>query len=134
MTDPDGDVAAVAGVVLSRAAAAEVVAALDVLNQLAGRSGSQLAPRIAQIRRDLATHANIRADASTEVHAPGDLLGVKQDAVVDTVTAAGTLGITADGVRYLCRTGRLQATWRHRRWWIPTTALDDYRACRPDRS
>ncbi|EOM74613.1 DNA-binding protein [Rhodococcus rhodnii] len=120
-------IAHVDGILIDRDTATELVTALDALEHLAQRSGSRLAPQIAAIRRDLIHHSNTRADASTEAIDIITQLTLDQDSVIDTDTAAAQLGITRDGVRWLCRTGRLTATRRQHRWWIPTTALDDYR-------
>lgn len=128
-----GDVARLAGVVVSEEAARELVAAIDELAKLAAPKGASLHPRLAGIRRDLAncsTRENARPDASTEVVARHDLLA--WDCVVDTESAARTLGITPDGVRWLCRNKRLERTRAVGRWWISEASLKDYRARRSE--
>lgn len=114
------------GVALSDDDAAELVAALDALERLAAAHGARLSPRLVDLRRGLSalaeTRASARADARIGVAEVADALTVDMGAV-DTATAARALGITSDGVRYLCRSGRLPAYRRAGRWWINAAEL-----------
>ncbi|WP_280484154.1 helix-turn-helix domain-containing protein [Nocardia farcinica] len=114
------------GVALSDDDAAELVAALDALERLAAARGARLSPRLVELRRGLSALAEIRVSARADVR-----IGVAEVAealtvdmgAVDTATAAQALGITPDGVRYLCRSGRLPAYRRAGRWWINAAEL-----------
>lgn len=118
------------GLVLTEAAARELLAALDALDRLAQPQGQRLSASLHGIRRELltcvtrvSTHAAARPD---DVAA----LMVSESSVMglDTAIAAGHLGITADGVRWLCRRGHLDAVRYRGRWLVDRPSLDRYRA------
>ncbi len=115
------------GVALDAGDVAELAGALDVLDQLAGARGARLSPSLARLRAGLhaAARGAAHADARTGVAEIVDALTVDMGAV-DTTTAATALGITPDGVRYLCRTGRLPAYRSRGRWWINAAELEAY--------
>ncbi len=132
---PDDDVTPARGVLLSESAAREIAAALDHLGRLAAPRGMQLSERLRAIRRELLTSTTrglthvsgsadgIVAQSSSELDA----------SVVDTATAARSLGITPGGVTWLCRHGRLAATRCGGRWLIDTAALRYYQRERLER-
>jgi len=129
------DVARVAGVLLSGAAAREVVDALDRLGRLAAPRGMRLSPRLEAIRRELAS-SDTRA--VTPAHASVDDIAALLDShlnasAVDTAAAARMLGMTPGGVAWLCRNGRLTATRVGRRWLIDTASLRTYAQVRKER-
>ncbi|WP_040802797.1 helix-turn-helix domain-containing protein [Nocardia concava] len=116
------------GVALSDDDAAELVAALDALARLAADRGARLSPRLVALRHGLAQGASSsrehpHADARTGVDFVLDALTVDTGAV-DTATAARALGLTPDGVRYLCRSKRLPGFRSGGRWWINAAELD----------
>lgn len=126
----NGDVAI--GAVLSTEAAREVVAALDQLDRLAAPRGMRLSERLTAIRRELvacASRAGTPVTASANDIA-GLLLSESNLMSVDTATAAENLGITTDGVRWLCRRGHLTAVRLRGRWLIEPGSLQTYVAIR----
>ena len=120
-------------VALTAAAAGELVAAVDVLEQLAHDRGQRLTPTMQAIRAGLAaaTGAGTGAHARTqELHSIPVHTAPREPGTVDTTTAATELGITPSGVRDLVRRGRLPAVRRAGRWWIDPNdiaALSDSR-------
>lgn len=123
------DISRAAGVVVSDSAARELVSALDMLDRLAAPTGQRLSPQIALIRRELATCTSrvpASADASVEAIVAQQVAQFEAS-VVDTTTAARVLGITRDGVTWLCRNRHIQAIRSGGRWWIPVDSLADYR-------
>ncbi|MCA2249023.1 helix-turn-helix domain-containing protein [Mycobacterium intracellulare] len=129
------DIARLAGVIVSEEAALELVAALDQLDKLAAPRALRLNSRLAAIRRELQTcvsRVGARVDTSTN-HVAAHPIAQFEGSVIDTTTAADVLGITRDGVTWLCRNGTLRATLRGRRWFVEVASLHDYRARRADR-
>lgn len=126
-TIPGGYVTQAEGVLLSRQAAREVLAALDLLGRWALPRGQRLSPRLAAIRDALVRCARdgTRADVSDRDR-EGATPAHWDQRVVDTATAAQRLGITPGGVAYLCRNGRLTATRTGGRWLIDTDSLRSY--------
>jgi hypothetical protein len=123
------DVARLAGVMVSSAAALEILGALDELERRALPRGQQLSERLTIIRRELATCASrvsTSRDASAEGLVAQEVAQFKAS-VVDTTTAARQLEITRDGVTWLCRNGQLRATQSGGRWWIESASLQNYR-------
>ena len=130
------DVVAADGVLLSRAAAREVVAALDHLGRLAAPRGMQLSERLRTIRRELATSSTrgiTHADASAKDNAAQLDSHWYSSVAVDTAAAARALGITPGGVAWLCRNGRLTAARSGGRWLIDTASLRSYQLEREER-
>lgn len=118
------------GVALSDADAAELADALDVLAHFAADRGARLSPRLVRLRDGLrAARGSTRDNARTGVDHIVDALTVDMGAV-DTATAAKALGLTSDGVRYLCRSRRLPAYRSRGRWWINAVELELYAAAR----
>ena len=112
---------------ISEAAGRDILSALDMLDRIARGRGQQLSPRVAAIRRDLASclsRAVTRVGRSDDALA--DALGAEW-AVTDTTTAAAELGITRDGVAWLCRNGNLRATRVGGRWLVDGPSLAEYR-------
>lgn len=129
------DVAPLAGVMISQDAAIELVAALDQLDRLAAPKSMRLSARLAAIRRELQTcvsRVDTRADTSPN-HVAAQAIAQFECSVVDTTTAAEVLGITRDGVTWLCRNGSLQASRNGGRWFVTLASLHDYRAARAAR-
>jgi hypothetical protein len=128
------DVSRLAGLVVSESAALELISALNRLDRLAAPRGMMLSPELAQIRRELQTCTS-RVSTSDGTSVEGLLaqhIAQFELSVVDTTTAARELGITRDGVTWLCRNGHLRATRAGGRWWIELASLQDYRARRGD--
>ena len=121
---------------ITEAAARELLAALDALDRLAAPHGQRLSASLATIRRELATcvtrvSAPVGASADDVVAV---MLSESESMSIDTAAAAGHLGITADGVRWLCRRGHLTAVRQRGRWLIDRSSLQTYRRCaRPTR-
>lgn len=115
---------------VSESAARELVAALDALDRLARPQGQRLSESLHAIRRELLTC--ITHGATHAVASPDDVaaLLVSQSVPMglDTATAAGHLGITPGGVRWLCRRGHLDAVRHRGRWLVDVPSLDRYRA------
>ena len=123
-----------AGVVtLSDYAARVVVAAMDALFAKVAGEGAQPYPQVIAIRNlifERVTRAETHVDASAEVSGVGELLALGADAVVGTAAAARTLEISEDGVRDLCRRGRLDASRLGSRWLVSVESLEEYRVAR----
>jgi excisionase family DNA binding protein len=131
-----GDVARLAGVMVSEAAVIEIVAALDQLERLAAPRGLGLNRHLYAIRRELATCCESRVPARVDTSPEGVVsqqTAQFEVSVVDTTTAARQLGITRDGVTWLCRNNKLRAVRAGGRWFIQAASLNDYRARRADR-
>ena len=112
---------------ISEAAGRDILGALDTLERITRGRGQLLSPRVAAIRRDLASclsRAITRAGRSDAAFT--DALGA-ECAVTDTTTAAAELGITRDGVAWLCRKGKLRATRVGGRWLVDGPSLAEYR-------
>lgn len=125
----DGEVQPLYGVMVSPEVAADLIAALDRLAALITPRGGLLSPRLIAIRERF-TRAITRVDASAEVAAAQDVLVFERDAITDTTTAAQVLGISEDGVRWLCRTGRLDADRMGRQWAIGIASLEEHKTRR----
>ena len=115
---------------ITETAARELVAALDALDRLARPQGQRLSESLHAIRRELLTcitRVETPENAGTDDVAA---LLLSESAVMglDTTTAAGRLGITTDGVRWLCRRGHLDAVRHRGRWLVDVPSLDRYRA------
>lgn len=124
-TGADCGIQAVHGLMISFAFAADLVAALDRLATLAAPKGARLTPRLTA-GRDHMARAIAYADASAEVVAVPGALAFERDAITDTKTVANMLDITTDGVRWLCRNGRLEAELVAGRWLIGLASVYDY--------
>jgi hypothetical protein len=125
------DVYAGGVVTLNDSAARLVVAAINELGALAARNGGYLPVALVGVRNAIAgsiTHAATGADTRAPVDSAPLDLPLNSNAVVDTATAARRLGVTPNGIRWLCQKGRLDASHRAGRWWITTESLDAYRA------
>jgi excisionase family DNA binding protein len=108
-----------------------MVAVCDALGDKINRAGGCLPPEVIEARNGIAdaiTRARTRVGASSEVSIVPMPLALNPIAVVDTATAAQQLGMTDDGVRWLCRTGRLTATKTGRQWWVTTESIAEYLA------
>lgn len=121
---------------LTEPAARELLSALDALDRLARPRGQRLSPPLAAIRRELTT-------CITRVHTPADaspndvaaqLLSHSESMTIDPATAAARLGLTPDGVRWLCRHGHLTAIRHRGRWYIDHPSVETYRARRAHRT
>jgi hypothetical protein len=116
------------GVVISYAAATDVVGVIDLL---ARRCAPLVLPgRVIQLRQALiecCTRAITSVDTSAEVVGRLDVLALDAGAVIDATAAAETLNMTADGVRWLCKHRRLAATKRNGRWWIEHASVELYK-------
>lgn len=117
-------------VTITEAAAKELVAAVDTLDQLARPQGKRVSESLAAIRREL---LNCTTDVPTRVHGSTDdvaalMVSELGPMGLDTATAAGLLGITPGGVRWLCRRGHLDAVRHRGRWLVDRPSLDRYRA------
>lgn len=130
---PARDVTPARGVLISPAAAREIVGAVDELARLAAPEGRQLSGRLRLLRRELATCANL-ADTHAGVSADGVVAQPPSqwNSMVDTSTAAQILGLTNSGVTWLCRNGRLTAARVGGRWLIDAEALHAYLDLRPE--
>ena len=133
------DVVSARGVLLSEAAVREIVAAIDMLGQLAAPR-QRLSGRLQAIRSELirsavsnATRDSTRADASAEGLVAQLDSHWYPSAAVDTAAAARTLGIKPGSVAWLCRNGRLTATRCGGRWLIDMDSLRDYESTRKER-
>lgn len=117
---------------ITESAARELVSALDALERLAGPHGQRLSASLAAIRRELSTCVTrVSAPVGASANDVAGLLITESEAmVIDPHTAAADLGITADGVRYLCRRGHLTAVRVRGRWLIDRPSLETYAARR----
>ncbi|MCV7101533.1 helix-turn-helix domain-containing protein [Mycobacterium palustre] len=110
---------------ISFAAAADLVGVIDAL---AVRCAPQvLSARVVALRNDLigccSTRVTARFDASAEVVGADEVLALDPRGLVDVKAAAARLGITEDGVRWLCKRGRLAASKISGRWWIEPASI-----------
>jgi hypothetical protein len=123
------DVTRLAGVIVSADGAREIAAALDELDRLAAPTGRRLSGRLVDIRRELQVCTS-RVSTSDDASVEGLLaqaVAQFEASVVNTTTAARELGITRDGVTWLCRNGHLRATRSGGRWFVELASLQDYR-------
>jgi excisionase family DNA binding protein len=115
---------------ITDSAARELVSALDALERLAGPQGQRLSGTLHTLRRELATCVT---RVSAPVGASADdvaALLLTESSVMDPLTAAAYLGLTPDGVRWLCRHGHLTAARVRGRWLIDRISLQTYVAVR----
>lgn len=118
------------GVIISFAAAADIVAALRMLDHLARDRGAQLGPRHIELTEQLdrASRVERRDATTTRLDAMvTDLLSVPSSTALSPKQAAVILGIAPDSVRALCRRGSL-AAWRSGdRWSINAESVVMYK-------
>jgi hypothetical protein len=126
-------VVAANGVLLSRTAIAQLVAALDTLAELARVREQRLPEDLRRLRFDLAnfgTRVGTRVDASELAESTLDARPWEETGLIDVSTAAKRLEIKEDSVRDLCRRGRLTAMRNQGRWLILASSVDSYIAAR----
>ncbi|MDQ1250377.1 MAG: helix-turn-helix protein [Actinomycetota bacterium] len=120
-------------IAITEAGARELVSALDELDRLA-RPDRQLSASLAAIRRELAAcTSRVVTSADISAEAIGALGDPHWPTMMDTTTAATELGITRDGVTWLCRRKHLHATRLNGRWLVDTSSLLSYRIQREQR-
>lgn len=134
MNSDAGDARVVNGILISRAAAEDLVGVIDAL--VLRCRPQVISRRVAALRHQLiqsCTHADASAYESAEAIEAPDPLVFESSMITDTATVASRLGITEAGVRYLCRTGSLVAVQANGRWRIDPESVDAYEAQRIQR-
>ncbi len=114
--------------------ARQLVSAVDNLATLAKQRGYSLSPGVRAIRNTLAdilTGVDVSAPVAEDRSAVE--LAAQGTAWVTTTEAAHRLSITPNGVRDLCRRGRLYAVKLKSGYAVAADSIDDYLNERKDR-
>lgn len=119
---------AVSGVLLTPDDAEFLARALDEFGRVLAERGSRPTPRLENLQHRLSrvcTRVSGRdtpVGARTSAGQPDSGVEIGYE-LIDTARAAEILGVTADGARYLARSGALPAVRAGGRWVYPAAAV-----------